>query len=57
VLCLSMILPVLIDVGFQAASGRPLMAVFLALYVAVGAALYAGFGRRHAGLAREGRGP
>jgi hypothetical protein len=34
-----MILPVLIDIGLQAASGQPLMAIFLSLYVAVGAAL------------------
>jgi APA family basic amino acid/polyamine antiporter len=57
VLCLAMITPVLVDVGFQAAAGEPLMAVFLALYVAVGAALYAGYGRRHARLAREARRP
>lgn len=52
VLCIAMILPVLIDIGLQAASGRPLMAGFLAVYVAVGAALYAGYGRRHSTLAR-----
>jgi APA family basic amino acid/polyamine antiporter len=54
VLCLAMILPVLIDVGFQAASGRPLMAVFLAVYVIAGAALYAVYGRRNSALARAG---
>ena len=52
VLCIAMILPVLIDVGFHAASGRPLMAVFLSVYVAAGAALYAGYGRRNSVLAR-----
>jgi APA family basic amino acid/polyamine antiporter len=50
VLCVAMILPVLIDVGFHAASGRPLMAVFLTVYVATGAALYAFYGRRHSTL-------
>ena len=57
VLCFAMILPVLIDVGFQAASGRPLMAVFLGLYVLAGAALYAVYGRRNAARVREGRAP
>ncbi len=52
VLCIAMILPVLIDVGFHAASGKPLMAVFLAVYVAAGAGLYAGYGRRNSVLAR-----
>ncbi len=53
-LCIGMILPVLIDIGLQAASGKPLMAVFLALYVSVGAALYAGYGRRRSTLAHAG---
>jgi len=53
VLCIAMILPVLIDIGMQAASGEPLMAVFLGLYVAAGAALYAGYGRRNSRLSRE----
>ena len=53
VLCIAMILPVLIDIGLQAAAGRPLMAVFLAVYVATGAALYAGYGRRNSTLARQ----
>ncbi len=52
VLCIGMITPVLIDVGFQAAAGQPLMAVFLGLYVAVGAVLYAVYGRRNSTLAR-----
>ncbi len=52
VLCIAMILPVLIDIGLQAASGEPLMAVFLGLYVAAGAALYAGYGRRNSRLGR-----
>lgn len=52
VLCLAMITPVLIDIGLQAASGRPLLAVFLALYLVTGAALYAGYGRRNSTLAR-----
>jgi amino acid transporter len=51
VLCIAMILPVLIDIGLQAASGQPLMAIFLVLYVAVGGTLYAGYGRRHSALA------
>jgi APA family basic amino acid/polyamine antiporter len=51
VLCIAMILPVLIDIGLQAASGQPLMAIFLSLYVAIGAALYAGYGRRNSVLA------
>jgi hypothetical protein len=51
-----MILPVLIDIGFQAASGEPLMAVFLTVYVAAGAALYAGYGRRNSTLT-HGSGP
>jgi len=50
ILCIAMILPVLIDVGFHAASGKPLMAVFLSVYVAAGAALYAFYGRRHSTL-------
>ena len=54
VLCIAMILPVLIDIGFQAAAGEPLMAVFLAVYVAAGAALYAGYGRRNSTLTRGG---
>ena len=54
VLCIAMILPVLIDVGLQAASGKPLMAGFLAVYLATGALLYAGYGRRHSTLARAG---
>ena len=56
VLCIAMILPVLIDIGLQAAAGEPLMAVFLAVYVAAGACLYAGYGRRNSTLAR-GSGP
>jgi APA family basic amino acid/polyamine antiporter len=54
VLCFAMILPVLIDVGFQAASGQPLMAIFLGLYVLAGAALYVIYGRRNATRVREG---
>jgi APA family basic amino acid/polyamine antiporter len=54
VLCVAMILPVLIDIGLQAASGRPLMALFLGLYLAAGAALYAGYGRRNSRLAQGG---
>jgi APA family basic amino acid/polyamine antiporter len=50
VLCVAMILPVLIDIGLQAADGEPLMAVFLASYVAAGAVLYAAYGRRHSAL-------
>ena len=50
VLCLAMIMPVLIDIGLQAASGSPLMAVFLAIYVAAGAALYAFYGRQRSTL-------
>ncbi len=52
VLCIAMILPVLIDIGLQAASGKPLMAIFLGIYIAAGAALYAGYGRRHSALGR-----
>jgi APA family basic amino acid/polyamine antiporter len=52
VFCIAMILPVLIDIGLQAAAGEPLMAIFLAGYVAVGVALYAGYGRRHSVLSR-----
>jgi APA family basic amino acid/polyamine antiporter len=51
VLCIALILPVLIDIGLQAASGQPLMAIFLVIYIAVGAALYAGYGRQHSALA------
>jgi basic amino acid/polyamine antiporter, APA family len=54
VLCIAMILPVLIDIGLQAASGRPLMAIFLAIYVVVGAVLYGTYSRRRAALARAG---
>jgi APA family basic amino acid/polyamine antiporter len=54
VLCIAMILPVLIDIGLQAASGEPLMAVFLGLYIAAGAVLYAGYGRRNSTLGRAG---
>jgi basic amino acid/polyamine antiporter, APA family len=52
VLCIAMILPVLIDIGMQAAAGQPLMAVFLAAYVATGAVLYGVYGRRNSVLAR-----
>jgi len=52
VLCIAMILPVLIDIGLEAAAGRPLMAVFLGLYLAAGAVLYAGYGRRNSRLGR-----
>lgn len=55
VLCIGMILPVLIDVGMQAAAGKPLMAIFLAIYFTVGALLYVGYGRRNSVLGREGR--
>ncbi|MGQ0430281.1 MAG: amino acid permease [Gammaproteobacteria bacterium] len=54
VLCLAMITPVLIDIGLQAAAGRPLLAIFLALYLVTGALLYAGYGRPHSTLARAG---
>ena len=54
VLCIAMILPVLIDIGMQAAAGEPLMAMFLGVYVAAGAVLYAVYGRRNSTLAREG---
>jgi APA family basic amino acid/polyamine antiporter len=57
VLCIAMILPVLIDIGFQAASGEPLMAVFLGAYVAIGAFLYAGYGRRNSALTRGSGAP
>jgi APA family basic amino acid/polyamine antiporter len=56
VFCIAMILPVLIDIGLQAAAGEPLMALFLAVYIAAGVALYAGFGRRYSTLGHE-RGP
>lgn len=52
VLCIAMILPVLIDIGMQAAAGQPLMALFLAAYVATGAVLYGVYGRRNSVLAR-----
>lgn len=55
VLCLAMILPVLIDIGLQAASGEPLMAACLAVYVAAGAALYAFYGRHRSTLAGGSR--
>jgi hypothetical protein len=48
---------VLIDIGFQAASGEPLMAVFLGAYVAIGAFLYAGYGRRNSALTRGSGAP
>lgn len=51
-LSIGMITPVLIDIGLQAASGEPLMAIFLAAYVVAGAVLYAGYGRRRSVLAR-----
>lgn len=53
VFCIAMILPVFIDIGMQAARGEPLMALFLAGYIAAGVALYAGYGRRHSTLGRE----
>ncbi len=52
VFCIAMILPVLIDIGMQAASGKPLMAIFLGLYLVTGAVLYAVYGRRYSALAR-----
>jgi APA family basic amino acid/polyamine antiporter len=52
VFCIGMILPVLIDIGMQAASGKPLMAIFLGLYLVTGAVLYAVYGRRYSALAR-----
>ncbi len=54
VLCVAMILPVLIDIGLQAAHGRPLMAVFLACYVLAGAVLYGLYGREHSTLRAAG---
>jgi len=54
VLCLAMIMPVLIDIGLQAASGKPLLAIFLSLYLVTGAVLYAVYGRQHSTLARQG---
>jgi APA family basic amino acid/polyamine antiporter len=54
VLCVAMILPVLIDIGLQAADGQPLMALFLASYVAAGAVLYAAYGRRRSTLTGAG---
>ncbi len=54
VLCIGMILPVLIDIGLQAAAGEPLMAIFLGIYVATGAVLYAVYGRRNSTLSRQG---
>jgi APA family basic amino acid/polyamine antiporter len=52
VLCIAMILPVLIDIGMQAAAGKPLMAIFLAIYVTIGAVLYLSYGRRNSVLGR-----
>jgi len=52
VFCIAMILPVLIDIGMQAASGKPLMAIFLGTYLVTGAVLYAVYGRRYSALAR-----
>jgi basic amino acid/polyamine antiporter, APA family len=57
VLCIAMILPVLIDVGMQAAAGRPLMAIFLAIYFTIGGVLYAVYGRRNSVLGRAGGAP
>jgi APA family basic amino acid/polyamine antiporter len=54
VLCIAMILPVLIDIGLQAAAGKPLLAAFLALYLMTGAVLYGVYGRRNSALARAG---
>ena len=51
--CIAMILPVLIDIGMQAARGEPLMALFLGVYLAAGVALYAGYGRRNSTLTHE----
>jgi APA family basic amino acid/polyamine antiporter len=55
-LCIAMILPVLVDIGLQAADGQPLMALFLACYVVAGAALYMMYGRRHSTLRTGGSG-
>ena len=52
VFCIAMILPVLIDIGLQAASGKPLMAIFLGTYLLGGALLYAFYGRGHSALNR-----
>ena len=52
VFCIAMILPVLIDIGLQAASGKPLMAIFLGTYLVGGALLYAFYGRGHSALNR-----
>jgi APA family basic amino acid/polyamine antiporter len=57
VLCIAMILPVLIDIGMQAASGKPVMAIFLAIYVTAGAVLYGTYGRRNSVLGRAGGAP
>ena len=56
-LCIAMILPVLIDIGLQAAAGEPMMAVFLGCYVAAGAVLYAAYGRRHSALRNDAVSP
>ena len=53
VFCIGMILPVLIDIGMQAAAGEPLMAIFLGVYLAAGVWLYAGYGRKNSTLARD----
>ena len=52
VFCIAMVLPVLIDIGMQAAAGKPLMAIFLGTYLATGAVLYAFYGRAHSALNR-----
>lgn len=53
ILCLSMILPVIIDIVMQALDDNPLPALILGLYVLTGVALYVLYGSNRSALARE----
>ncbi len=52
VFCLAMMAPVLLDIGGRAIAGDRIPATILALYLAAGAIIYAGYGRRYSHLRR-----
>lgn len=51
--CLVMVIPLIGDIGGKAFSGDPLPAMLLLGYIAIGAAIYLMYGRRHSKLAGD----
>jgi len=54
-MCVVMVAPVVLDIARQASLGRPTAAIFLGVYLALGALIYVAYGRRESRVAAPDR--